>query len=399
MAQLNQELIKRMLDAQANPVEAFDPTKVTQAVSSGIDIADTIQARKQSQEDRVRALKEKIDQAKKESELVKTATRGNQVANVGGQPVFSSQVQSLAPETDLLGKAAAVDTKGFADAIFKEQLQKMKDKSSSGRGTPVSLINPTTGERQFKVVREDADIPSGFIREFAPQTRLNPVTGQLEQITSVGGSSSVGGGQGTRTILDPHDLTVRQSNILTDFRDRFNKDDVIAAANTNLTAIENLEVIQNQGFPALIGSLKSLRARALAGEKGVLTEQDVERTTGDPRLTSRFVRAFDRLILGSERPEDIAEFKATIAEVKRVAKERIEQRRAAFIDQARSTKELNNLDPDLINRNIALPASSVIPTPGIPATPGAPGNPGMTPEKQARLAELRAKKAAGTLGR
>lgn len=64
--QLDQELIRRMLEAQANPTSNFDPSRISSAVGQGLDLAGTVQAQKQGQEDRVRALAEKIEQAKKQ---------------------------------------------------------------------------------------------------------------------------------------------------------------------------------------------------------------------------------------------------------------------------------------------------------------------------------------------
>lgn len=235
-----------------------------------------------------------------------------------------------------------------------------------------------------------------WIRDYKPDIKTDPRTEELLRITSSGTTSPISP-TGQREMIEfPEDLTVRQSNRLNELSKRFEDDEIVKSSRISLMTLQNLQTVQAQGTGALIGSLQSLRARGLAGEKGVLTEKDVERTTGSPQLARRFWNAFTKLATGQENPENIAEFKAALSAVEEAAAMRSKQVENEFIQRAVSTKELSNVSPELIRSNISIGATPFSPGPVVePQYPGKTG--GMTPEKKARLEELRAKKAAGTL--
>lgn len=69
MARLDNELLRRILDAQQGLNQpASDQSQAVEGTIRGLDLSNTILARQQAQEDRVRALSEKIKQAKLDAE-------------------------------------------------------------------------------------------------------------------------------------------------------------------------------------------------------------------------------------------------------------------------------------------------------------------------------------------
>lgn len=422
--ELNQELIRRMLDAQANPVADFDPTKITQAVSGGLDLANTIQTRKQAQEDRVKKLADEIAKATKQKTLTeatkpipKTKTIrelvGNQPTPVAPhEPVESLDGTLSIPESSIPGleydKSRFVPTnirpkmqyrevpltseeqtaaeQARKDAIFQASVDlapedyaksQFKESISSDRfqqGT--AEINGRVESVVFdksKGTYATADgkpIEGRVIRGFKPDIRVDPATEQLLRITTGGSVSGIGGQPGPRRneqgqpieISSPQDLTVRQSGRVNELRKNFEADDIVKASRGSLAVLDNLKTVQDLQLPALIGSLQSLRARGLATEKGVLTQQDIERTTGSPQLWTRIENAALKLLKGKESPQNIAEFRAALKAVEDATRGRLQAVENDYITQAKSSKELQFVSPNLLRSSIGFQSQST----GIP---------------------------------
>jgi len=91
-SQIIQPKQEELLRALLNPSE-YDPSKTTQAVIQGEDLATTILKNKQAQEDRIRTLAEKIRQAKSEKDYKKKASLTNpKIANeIGYIPKESAE--------------------------------------------------------------------------------------------------------------------------------------------------------------------------------------------------------------------------------------------------------------------------------------------------------------------
>jgi hypothetical protein len=150
--ELDKELIRRMLDAQANPVADFDPTKITSALDAGLGLEQKIAARKQGQEDRVRALQEKIAQAKLEAEQRKVAE-----AQKGREQAFS-----LNPKNAKLRSQAFPAQEAELQRAL--ELQRLKDASSkTGGGAPSLTPGQIAADKQFG--KEFVDFETGGGRE------------------------------------------------------------------------------------------------------------------------------------------------------------------------------------------------------------------------------------------
>lgn len=98
-------------------------------------------------------------------------------------------------------------------------------------------------------------------------------------------------------------LTDRQDRALKDFT--LNANSPFKQADDNINAIQRAHNILNEGGVVGGEGVRSLIARGVFGEKGVLTEQDVQRIGGDKAATARVNSLLQRLSQGySPLPED-----------------------------------------------------------------------------------------------
>lgn len=270
------------------------------------------------------------------------------------------QKEGVDKKRRMMGLAAQAEPETFAKGLLKEEDQTGAKRFQQGtaelNGQIVNVVFDTsTGTYRGT---DGKPLEGSLVRGFKPDIRVDPATEQLLRITTGGTQQSLGlSQQPSQQVEFPEDLTVRQSNRLNELSKRFEDDDIVKTARTSMATIQNLETVQAQGTGALIGSLQSLRARGLAGEKGVLTEADVARTTGSPQLARRFMNVVTKLVAGQENPENVAEFKAALQAVKEASVIRNQQVENEFIKRATSTKELSNVSPELIRRNISIGSS------------------------------------------
>lgn len=92
-SQLDPDLIRAIIAGQAPQQISFDPTKISEGIASGENLANTILKNKQAQEDRVTALRQKIDALKQEREYKQKAGTANpKIANeIGYIPKESAE--------------------------------------------------------------------------------------------------------------------------------------------------------------------------------------------------------------------------------------------------------------------------------------------------------------------
>lgn len=232
-------------------------------------------------------------------------------------------------------------------------------------GAAIPVVNRQTGERSFLQISKFGDKKLANGQEYNPdweidrraQVRTDPRTGELINVSEDGKATTINSPQSlNEEVNEQQDLTVKQSKRLDDFSKMVADDDVIKINRTSLNNLNNLKTIQNEGTGALIGALQSLRARGLANEKGVLTEQDVARTTGSPQLARRFTNAASKMISGKENPDNIREFKEALAAVEKMASLRNRQIEEKYVRKAKATKELHNVSEDLIREIISSPS-------------------------------------------
>jgi uncharacterized protein YifE (UPF0438 family) len=278
--------------------------------------------------------------------------------------------ETLAKEERMKGYAAEAEPDTFAKSLLKdEDTSGIKRYQTGTAEVNGKMMNIMFDQIKGEYLNSDrTPIKGENVRGFKADIRVDPVTEQLLRITSGGVQTPIGGvGVKSDSLIEfPEDLTVRQSNRLNEQSKLFATDDVVNTARNSLATIQNLETVQAQGTGALIGTLQSLRARGLAGEKGVLTEKDVERTTGSPQALRRLSNAMSKLLSGKENPENIAEFNAALSAVKQANLNRIAEVGEQYVERARATKELSNVSPALIKKNISIGTQSFDVGPVVP---------------------------------
>lgn len=130
---LNEDLLRQMIATSGqNPVAAPNQAVPVQAAGAGLDLASTILARQQAQEDRERQLREKIEAAKleaaqrtREQGVRDVFGKGRKVAEIGGKPVFASETKALAktPQDKEQAIAAAYPKETALDYLKNQQLE------------------------------------------------------------------------------------------------------------------------------------------------------------------------------------------------------------------------------------------------------------------------------------
>ena len=136
----------------------------------------------------------------------------------------------------------------------------------------------------------------------------------------------------------------------------------------------------------MTGPLKSQQARVIAREVSALTDSDIARQALDPSLVGR-LKSWVSVAATGEIPEDqLNLLRDTVKTIKSSASSRI-----SSVAKERASRKSNQyggkISPDELLGSLNLPTNFSVPGGTLP------------PDKQARLAELRAKKENGTLGR
>lgn len=76
----------------------------------------------------------------------------------------------------------------------------------------------------------------------------------------------------------------------------YESDPIVKDIRNQISAMGNTSAMLESNNPAAVGPALSQIARSLAGEKGVLTEQDIQRVTGSRQLADRFWRFYTKNI-------------------------------------------------------------------------------------------------------
>lgn len=324
---LNQELIRRMLDAQANPVADFDPTAITKAATNGLDLANTIQTRKQSQEDRIKKLAEEIEKTKR------------------GQ----SLVGEISKRSPLAGKAADVNQDEAAKQVLQLEFDE-KAKQSLKNERPDNLKQILqVGDRTIGVTYggQIKDIPLGGRAQPLVAPQLPAVqAGDMAQLGQV-----VKKLQRAKQLFDASKTPTGESPLVGLMDNALNRAKEFAG-NPDVEATE---------FRTLITNNINQQIKAITGAQ--LSEAEAQ----------RIMKALPSMNLGE------AAFEQRLKDAIKVTEDIIREKQGAFS----GFSGVPNILPG--NEGTPLPA-------------GNPGSSGLSPEqRRARIAELKAKQAQGTL--
>lgn len=333
--QLDQELIRRMLDAQANPVKPFDPTKITSAVGAGLDLANTVQTRKQAQEDRVKNLAKEIEKAKQDK------TQQGRVRAFAATP------------SNPMIRAEAFPDK---EAEFQYKLAETK-------------ARPIRENRPF-ALQPKGRLKTGELVSFDPNTNESLIEGGKPYDPKIHGEAqpivapSLDAGQ-MKDLSGLRDSVSQLQNVKKNYKSSFTgpvESRLIGLYNATGINLTNVDPTDATRFR--IGATTALN--------------DYIRQTTGAQLSVNEERRITAAMASVKGPDET--FIPAIDEAIRIAEAKLNGRFADY--EAAGYRNVGALRE---SRS----------TPPLPGNPGQSG--GLTPEKAARLAELRAKKANGTL--
>lgn len=213
-SQLDPELIRAIIAAQAAPQTEFDPTAISQGAIRGMDLAATIEARKNSQEDRVKALREKIEAVKREKQYKKAASAANpDIANeIGYIPKESAESilkGRLASESDeaKLNRARLRQEQESTQPDRVKQLFQVGDKvmgvTYGGNVKPIDVPGgQTLSPLQKTLPAEQVEKGAGFesMSDLISRIKADIVSPQTGELSEEG-----------RGLLGPLDVTTKKA--------------------------------------------------------------------------------------------------------------------------------------------------------------------------------------------
>jgi len=123
--------------------------------------------------------------------------------------------------------------------------------------------------------------------------------------------------EGVKGFTSVGDLTLAQRDRINKDVDRWTKDDIRKASQNSLSQISTLQEILLSDIGAASEPLKSLIARVIAGEKGVLTDKDVARNSGNQAIIARAEQLMVKWSTGKFSERNKKEFNNLIKLIKR----------------------------------------------------------------------------------
>lgn len=127
-----------IMAALTPPASTFDSSKITQGVTGGLDLAETIRARKQAQEDRERKLAQEIEKIKNQKRLAELAKTAAPQANIS--PELAETTALVTP--DEMGQQ--ISQRLFAEPKREPRAFGFQEKGRLKTGEPV-VFDPNSG--------------------------------------------------------------------------------------------------------------------------------------------------------------------------------------------------------------------------------------------------------------
>lgn len=215
---------------------------------------------------------------------------------------------------------------------------------------------------------------------------VDPNTGELVRVpVSSGGATPVNPGAPTKSPTQEKLTPVERKDWEKEVND-FDSDSVVKGERTTLALLNNIERELKNYNPALTGAMASQQARAIAKEVGTLNEGDISRAVPDPSVLGRFRKAISIAWTGKLPQDQLDLIRNVVKTVKEGSSSRLNtvaQERAG-----RKSKQYGGkMTADELLKSLELPTNF------------SSGGGGLSPEKKARLEELRSKRDAGTIQR
>jgi len=279
------------------------------------------------------------------------------------QPTFG-QTASYDPKTNITSPLGSTQPQRLQSALLKafpEQAsaQLVKKQFSSGRDHPlqatayvdsngatrIGSYDPSTG----KVIKDEGSDPlKGFAQGFVidPTTGLpmagNKSTGKVSFVDLPESSN--------KNVSNYQDLTPVQRKLIDSTADDVLKDDGIQSANQTLTDLSLLKPLLNDNSPQSSGAIQGLATRSLGREKGVTTDKDIMRNTGDQSYAGRFQRFVEKAATGKLDENDRIGFLKLADLIEKKTKARLDGKIQSHVN--RTSARMPNVDRGFIRDSI-----------------------------------------------
>ena len=315
-----------------------------------------------------------------------------------GKPYISEKT------SDQIKQLAATRRASLAEAPNKEWGEALKSKALEEFGpkhpryrTLVAAIDAAGGAPLSKI----KEISDTFVRQDKQGDIYKGSDGIMYyRDRSTEESKPLPGGiSGILSTFNPLELSFVKSEMK-----GFDSDAVVKDARKQIAQLTSVSALVEGRNPASLGILASNIAKGLGREAGVLTEGDIARATGSQQLGDKWKRYWAKHIKGQLSDTDVSDFHQLMYEINTAAQKQVKN---VAVNRAQRLGKVLKRDPkelvDIVSFGTEfMPADEAQPlqstSPFTADRPGAAPT-GFTPEKAKRLAALREKQKAGTLGK
>jgi len=271
------------------------------------------------------------------------------------------QIEQQRTQADLIRLQQPTALKAVAQQAFPEATlgtkggvaQKVNILFPDG-GVELGFFDPST-KKLMRFSGEEA--PAGSRQAFSEGSRIKFFTDAVTQqrvktdiVTNV--STVLEAPKGKKGFRGIEELALKEEEQVDKQVERYTKDAVRAASELSLSQINNLEVVLKTDIGAATEPLKSLIARIIAGEKGVLTDRDIARNSGNQALTARVTQLARKWQDGKFSEQNRQEFSRLIDAIKNNSTKKLKRRINVFKN---AIGKRFNLAPDEVENVLLLP--------------------------------------------
>lgn len=205
---------------------------------------------------------------------------------------------------------------------FAKQMaeQLLPGSSQASFGGLVPVVNIKTGERTFAqadktgktILTNGQPFSADWTREYAGAVMLDPVTQTPTLYPKSPGLPATPIQTPTQSKpVDYADRSLKERQEIGTVVQNLRGDDLFQSAERTLQTVGNVKSVLNQDLTVASGAIKSLASRVVAGERGVLTDKDVERQLGSD-AANRFKRFLRNYADGKLTDQDYREMQAIL---------------------------------------------------------------------------------------
>lgn len=307
------------------------------------------------------------------ADISQALSSGRQVEEAGGRPSLPTEDLQQRLQSSLLQAGVPSAQKAAVAQAFPEAGQQQR----AGVAQKINILKPDNTvelgffdpQKQKFFLSSGEEAPAGSRQAFSEGSRnrffTDPFTGERIRQNLVTNETDVLSSPTDRTkIRGIEELTLVEKDQADKIVKRFDEDKRKVLAQLSIDAISRLQAIFDTEVGAATEPLKSLIARTIAGEKGVLTDKDVLRNSGNQALDKRIKQLLRKWQSGRFTDSNRDEFQTIIDKVDEDSIAKLEERQAAF---NKSLSQRFRLDPLEVDDVLLLPIATKKSIPAQPA--------------------------------